>query len=242
MLLWTGFLLGLVGSFHCAAMCGPLVLAVHSLPVASGAARHSWAVRRILYNFGRMTTYALLGALSGSIGHTLNLAGLQRWLSLSAGATILVVLVLSSPIAVQTPAYRVVAWLKSAFAYLLRHRTLASVFLLGGINGLLPCGLVYAACAAAIASGEIAGGVEYMLAFGAGTLPMMLGLSIAGRKLQFAVGARFQSLASAALILTAALLVCRGLSLGIPYLSPRISGGAIQCSECRDVGRGLQHR
>src|SRR5262249_28670359 len=58
-------------------------------------------------------------------------------------------------------------------------------------NGLLPCSLVYAACAGAIASGGLFSGVEHMLAFGLGTLPMMLGLSLVGRKLQLAIGAKF---------------------------------------------------
>ena len=233
MFLWTGFLLGFVGSFHCAAMCGPLVIAVNSLPgPGSVITRHSWMLRRLLYNFGRIATYALLGAISGLIGHTLNIAGLQQWLSLAAGTAILVALVLSSRFAVQVPAFRSVAWLKSAFARLLRHRSPASVFLLGGINGLLPCGLVYTACAGAIASGEFIKSVEYMLAFGLGTLPMMFGLSMAGRKLQVGVGLQFQRLALVSLLLMAALLLCRGLSLGVPYLSPKISEGTVKCPAC----------
>jgi uncharacterized protein len=234
MLLWTAFLLGLVGSFHCATMCGPLLLA---LPM-SGTTRNSWMVGRLLYNLGRIATYGLLGAIFGLVGHTLALAGLQSWVSLSAGAAILIGLALSFRFAIQAPAFRGVSWLKSAFGRLLQRRTFPSLFLLGAINGLLPCGLVYAACAGAIASGHFFDAVAYMVAFGAGTLPMMLGLTMAGRKLQLAVGSKFQRLIPVSLALTAVLLLCRGLSLGIPYLSPNSSGGIIKCSACRQ----MQHR
>lgn len=228
MLLWTAFLLGLVGSLHCAGMCGPLVLA---LPMTGGSgASGPWG--RVIYHVGRITTYALLGAVFGLLGATLGLAGLQRWVSLGAGAAILIGLVASSRLGLKTPAFQAVGWIKSAFARLLQRRTFASLLLLGGINGLLPCGLVYAACAGAIASGGFFSGVEYMAMFGLGTLPMMLGLSLAGRKLQIAIGPKLHRLVPASLAVMGLLLLCRGLSLGIPYLSPDLSSGEVNCSAC----------
>jgi sulfite exporter TauE/SafE len=144
-------------------------------------------------------------------------------------------------LALKTPAFKAVGWLKSAFARLLQRRSFASLLLLGGINGLLPCGLVYAACAGAIASGGFLSGVVYMAAFGFGTLPMMLGLSLAGRKLQIAIGPKLQRLVPASLAVMGVLLLCRGLSLGIPYLSPDLSGGEVKCSACHpEVANGAR--
>src|SRR5678815_4044079 len=156
--LWTAFILGLVGSLHCAGMCGPLVLA---LP-ATGGATSSGLLGRGLYNLGRIITYCILGAVFGLIGHTLSLAGLQRWLSLGAGAAILIGLAASSRYALNTPVTRGAAWLKSGFAKLLPKRTHVSIVFLGLLNGLLPCGLVYAACAGAVAAGGFVASVEYM--------------------------------------------------------------------------------
>src|SRR5690242_19956943 len=85
MQLWTAFVLGIVGSLHCAAMCGPLALA---LP-ATGATPVSFFAGRAAYNTGRIATYCILGAVLGLMGQALALAGLQRWLSLSLGAIIL---------------------------------------------------------------------------------------------------------------------------------------------------------
>lgn len=81
----AAFFLGLAGSLHCAAMCGPLLLAVN----AAGGQKPGG----ILYNFtchtGRLVTYSLLGAVSGLIGAAIVFAGLQRWLSIAAGSLIL---------------------------------------------------------------------------------------------------------------------------------------------------------
>ena len=222
MILWTALLLGLVGSLHCAGMCGPLALA---LPT-TGNARATFVLGRVAYNVGRILTYCLLGAAFGLIGQTLAFAGFQRWVSLVAGSAILIGLLASSRFAVSVPVARAVAWVKSGLSALLRRRSLASVFSLGVLNGLLPCGLVYAACAGAVATGDLLSGVEYMAAFGFGTVPMMLGIGLVGQKLQFTLRFKLQRLIPACLALVAVLLILRGLSLGIPYLSPDLADGA----------------
>ncbi len=214
--LWTAFLLGLVGSAHCAGMCGPLALA---LP-ATGNTRATFLAGRVLYNLGRLVTYATLGALFGLLGQSFAFAGFQRWISLAAGAAILIGLLASSRFALGLPAITAVGWLKSSFSKLLQQRSLASVFLLGLLNGLLPCGLVYAAVAGATATGSFLGGALAMLTFGLGTVPMMLGFSLAGPRLHTLLRFRLHRLIPASLVIVGVLLVLRGLALGIPYLSP----------------------
>jgi sulfite exporter TauE/SafE len=228
MILWTAILLGLVGSLHCAGMCGPLALA---LP-ATGNSRPSFILGRLAYNSGRILTYCALGAVFGLAGQTLALAGFQRWLSLTAGAAILVGLFGSSRLTLNTPLVRGVTALKSALGSLLRRRTFASTFALGLLNGLLPCGLVYTACAGAIVAGSFLTGIEYMAAFGFGTVPMMLAIGLAGPKLQFALRFKLQRLVPISVALVAVLLILRGLSLGIPYVSPDLAAGPGQCAVC----------
>ena len=219
-LIWTAFFLGLVGSLHCVGMCGPLALA---LPT-TGHTRAAFLTGRAAYNLGRITTYCALGAVFGLIGQTFALAGLQRWVSFIAGVAILLALISSSRFALGVPAAKLVTWLKAGLAKLFLRRTLSSLFTLGLLNGLLPCGLVYIACAAATASGRVVTGIESMFAFGLGTVPMMLGLALAGPRLQFVLRLRLQRLVPACLALVGVLLLLRGLSLGIPYLSPDLSG------------------
>jgi hypothetical protein len=226
MILFTAILLGAVGSLHCAGMCGPLALA---LPV-TGSSRATFVLGRVAYNLGRVVTYCLLGAAFGLVGQTLAFAGFQRWVSLAAGAAILLGLLVSSRFTVSVPVASTVAWVKSGLCALLRRRSLTSVFSLGVLNGLLPCGLVYAACAGAVATGSLLTGVKYMAAFGFGTVPMMLGIGLAGHKLQLALRFRLQRLIPACVALVAVLLILRGLSLGIPYLSPDLaSSDAAAC-------------
>ncbi len=230
MQLWTAFLLGLVGSAHCAGMCGPLALALPHW----GRGQGSFYAGRLLYNFGRIVTYSAMGALFGLLGRGFALAGFQRWISLGLGAAILIGLIFSPHFANKVPVARAVTRLKSIFGDLLQRRGAAAMFGIGLLNGLLPCGLVYVACAGATTTGRFLSGVEYMVAFGLGTLPMMLAISIAGTKLQFALRFKVQRLIPVSLAVVGALLILRGLALGIPYLSPDIdmAAGDGGCPAC----------
>lgn len=216
--LWTAFLLGLVGSLHCAGMCGPLALA---LP--GGTSPAAFWLGRLAYNFGRLLTYGLLGALLGIIGHSLALAGIQRWVSLSAGLALLTTLAVSSRFSLSARVARPVGWLKTGLSALLRRPHWTATLLLGILNGLLPCGLVYAAAAAAIASGGFFSALKYMLCFGLGTIPMMLAIGGLGKKFQFTLRFKLSPLIPVCWFLLGALLIVRGLALGIPYLSPDVA-------------------
>jgi sulfite exporter TauE/SafE len=218
--IFAAFFLGLAGSLHCAAMCGPLTLALFRASGGNGPGK-TWPW---LYHGGRLVMYMVLGAISGAAGSILLWAGLQRWLSIMAGAWMLVAaIILLRGGAHLGGSFN--AWLKSRFGFLLQERSVASTISLGALNGLLPCGLVYLAVAAAAATGRIAGGVMAMLAFGAGTLPMMFGVHFAGRLFKWGgpVGWRRTGLVFAAL--AGGLLIVRGMSLGIPYLSPLLVDG-----------------
>jgi sulfite exporter TauE/SafE len=218
MQLWTAFMLGFAGSLHCAGMCGPLILAMPAAP--GGFTRH--LAGKAFYNLGRLATYGLLGIFFGLFGQWLGLAGWQRWVSIAVGLAILLSLA-AWPLRTGTALVgRPVGWLKAGLGRLLGRQSLGAQFLFGGLNGLLPCGLVYFACAAATATGSITGGLEYMVTFGLGTVPMMLGLGLAGRTLHFRLQAHLQKLVPVSLGVMAALLILRGLGLGIPYLSPNL--------------------
>lgn len=225
-MLWTAFLLGLAGSLHCAGMCGPLALA---LP-ATGSGSAGYVAGRLAYQAGRIATYSLLGVLFGWLGRSLAVVGVQRWVSLAAGVLILAGLGLSGRSNGGAALTRAVTGLKSAFRGLLQRRTVASLGLLGLLNGLLPCGLVYAACAGAAALGGWVDGIQYMVLFGIGTLPVMLGISLSGRAVPVAWRLRWQQLAPLSVAVVGVLLILRGLALGIPYLSPDlIPAGGTPC-------------
>ena len=221
----TAFLLGLVGSLHCAGMCGPLALA---LP-ATGNNTPAYVLGRVTYNAGRIVTYCLLGIVFGLVGYTFLMAGLQRWVSIALGAALLLGLFASRRLALARPVTSAVNQLKASMSVLLRRRSFAALAVLGLLNGLLPCGLVYVACAGAAATGGILAGASYMTAFGVGTVPMMLAISLSGNLVPTSLRLKLVKTIPVCVFLLATLLILRGMSLNIPYLSPDMSGSGASC-------------
>ena len=226
-MLWAGFLFGLVGSFHCVGMCGAIALA---LP---GAGNPSWryAAGRVLYNLGRLTTYATLGAAAGLLGQSLRLAGWQQSLSLLSGGLILLLVAVPerylSRAAAGLGLASVLNNVKTQLAYFYQKPSLPALYTTGLLNGLLPCGLVYLALAGALSAPGVAGAAGYMALFGLGTLPLMLGLSLTGRLVPGTWRGRLRRAVPVLATVLAGLFIVRGLGLGIPYLSPRLSRAVV---------------
>lgn len=213
--------IGLLGSFHCLGMCGPIAMAIpldrtSSTSIISGS---------LLYNFGRLLAYFLIGLLLGSIGNGFAIAGIQQYLSLAVG----ILMILSSfsvIISVPIPFYhRLLSRLKSAMSNQFSKRTNRPnkrLFIIGWINGLLPCGLVYIGLAGAMAMASPIEGGLFMLAFGLGTLPLMLSFAILGARIQWKSLGKLKRLVPVFLFMIGTLFVLRGMNLGIPYISPKI--------------------
>ena len=223
--LCTAFSLGLIGSLHCAGMCGPLALA---LP-AAGNTTPGYVLGRVAYNAGRIITYCVLGIVFGLAGWTFLLAGLQRWVSIALGVALLLGLFASRKLALSRPVTAAVNQLKSGMSVLLRSRSIAALAVLGLLNGLLPCGLVYVACAGAAATGSTLAGASYMTAFGVGTVQMMLAISLSGKLVPASLRLRLVKTIPVCAFLLGTLLILRGMSLGIPYVSPDMSGSGASC-------------
>ena len=222
--IWTAFILGLVGSLHCAGMCGPLALA---LPPA-GNSTLGYVGGRVAYNLGRIITYCAMGLAGGVVGKSLVLAGVQRWMSIALGVLLITGLMASRKLALAKPVTLLVGQLKAAMGSLLKQRSFLALGVLGLLNGLLPCGLVYVAATGATATGGVLEGAEYMAAFGIGTVPMMLAISLSGKLVPVTLRLKLQKAIPVSVFLLGALLILRGMSLGIPYISPDLSaGGAV---------------
>ena len=126
----------------------------------------------------------------------------------------------SRRLALSRPVTSAVNQLKSRMSVLLRRRSFAALAVLGLLNGLLPCGLVYVACAGAAATGGTLAGASYMTAFGVGTVPMMLAISLSGKLVPTSLRLKLVKTIPVCVFLLGTLLILRGMSLGIPYLSP----------------------
>ena len=214
--------LGFAGSLHCVGMCGPIAA---TLPVSSRVKRQL-IFNILLYNFGRIVTYALLGAAFGAIGQVLALAGIQQGISLGIGVLILVILFL--PKKLQSSLFQSVTesgWMKKfrkVWGGFLQRPTWWSFLVVGLLNGLLPCGLVYVALAGAIASGTWQGGAIFMALFGGATIPALFVVSWAGQSIQKKLKAFKKVLVPLGAFSLAVLFILRGLNLDIPYVSPNM--------------------
>ena len=110
--------------------------------------------------------------------------------------------------------------LKKRIAEMFSIRSFQSLFFIGMLNGLLPCGLVYMAIAGAIGTGNAVEGTLYMILFGLGTIPMLLTISLAGNFMSLAFRRKINKLIPVMVVVVGLLFILRGLSLGIPFLSP----------------------
>jgi sulfite exporter TauE/SafE len=189
------FAAGFAGSFHCIGMCGGFACALGRDPRGST----STGLRHLLYNIGRLTSYAFLGVLAGAIGQTICTSrglsvpivgeGLdfgQRILAIVAGS-LMIVMALQFFGRVPVLHRIAVGFSGSGFAAALRSLLTAhgrsAPLAFGVFNGFLPCPLVYAFVAQAAGTGAPLSGVLVMVAFGLGTFPAMLMMGGVGRAL-----------------------------------------------------------
>ncbi|WP_405295767.1 sulfite exporter TauE/SafE family protein [Algibacter sp. Ld11] len=219
-MLFSAFILGLLGSFHCVGMCGPIAF---MLPVDRNN-----ALKKVLqigiYHFGRLLAYSIIGLVFGLIGKSLYLFGFQQQLSIFIG--ILMILVVLIPQKTfnkynfSKPIYRIISKVKSSLGSAMKRKTLDTFLTIGFLNGFLPCGLVYMAVFAAIAGGNALNGSLYMACFGLGTIPLMTTAIYFSQFLKGTARQKIQKAIPVFVIIIGALFIIRGLGLGIPYLSP----------------------
>ena len=218
---WQPLIIGLLGSFHCMGMCGPIAV---SLPLKE----NSWETRvlsSLLYNLGRVSTYAFLGLVFGSLGLGIHIWGIQQWVSIGIGT--LMILSVAFPVIfhgaqLTSKLDGLFSGFRKIFGRFFGFRTYLSTWVIGLLNGFLPCGLVYIALAGALVSTSPLNGSLYMMAFGLGTLPALLMVSLLGNAIGMAFRRGVKKLVPFLILIIGVLFVLRGMNLGIPYISPKM--------------------
>ena len=232
-MLWTAFILGLLGSFHCVGMCGPIAFL---LPVdRSNSIRKMTQI--FTYHFGRLLAYGFIGLFFGLIGKSLYIFGLQQQLSIAIGILMIVAVLVPTQLINKfkpfQPIYRIISKVKSALGKSLKKKTADTFLTIGFLNGFLPCGLVYMAVFASLATEQALMGSAYMVLFGLGTIPLMTSAIYLGKFLNTKVKQNIQKAIPVFVVLIGVLFVLRGLGLGIPYISPSpmvdMVSGAMDC-------------
>ena len=171
-----------LGSFgHCIGMCGGIVIAYSSTKIAKQWSKSQQTFAHILYSFGRILTYAILGTIFGYLGGVAtfsNTANGILWL-VAGTAMLLTGLSLLGKIKFLTLIEHTVSksfWYQKNFKALLSSQTFFSFFLLGMLNGLLPCGFVYFFAITAASTANPFYGALVMIIFGLSTIPALFSL------------------------------------------------------------------
>jgi len=185
-ILSTAFL-GSVG--HCVGMCGGIVVAYSSAKIDPDAPLKHQSLMHLAYNMGRVATYTLLGALFGLVGMVIAFTPETKGVLflLTGILMILAGLSLLGNISFLNSAEFSIAgngWFQRTFSRLIKSKSLGSFFLLGMLNGLIPCGLVYSFAVFAASTASPLWGALVMFVFGLGTVPTLFLLGNVTRFLQ----------------------------------------------------------
>lgn len=219
-MIYAALIFGLLGSFHCVGMCGPIAFLL-PLDRKNPTKR---VLQLLSYHIGRVSMYAILGLVFGIVGKGLNLFGIQQHLSIGIGILMIVSILIPTKLFnrynFSKPIYKAVAKLKSTLGTALKKRTPGTFFTIGYLNGLLPCGLVYVAIFGALATGGAINGSVYMAAFGLGTIPLMTTAIYLGNFLTNNIKQRILKGIPVVVAIIGILFILRGLGLDIPYVSP----------------------
>lgn len=213
--------LGFASGFHCIGMCGPIAL---SMGLTKKQATNFY-LQNLTYQFGRIVTYAILGAFLGIIGQGFEMAGFQRYLTIAVGFLLIIMAVFSfggKDFASKIPFLsKFLFKVKLNLGQLLQKADYKSRFATGILNGFLPCGMVYMALTASLAAGGIWQSAGFMALFGLGTLPFMFFVVLLGHLMTTALRISILKFVPIMMMVLGGLFIVRGLEIGIPYISPK---------------------
>ncbi|WP_304198837.1 sulfite exporter TauE/SafE family protein [Flavobacterium alvei] len=229
-MLFTAFIFGLISSFHCIGMCGPIAM---MLPV--DRSNQAKKVTQILtYHLGRLTAYATIGLVFGLVGRGLYLAGFQQKMSIFIGVAMIAIVLIPEKVFAEynfsKPVFKLISKIKNSLGSHFKNKSYKSLFTIGLLNGFLPCGMVYVALFGAIAMQNELYGVLYMILFGLGTVPLMSGMVFLQSFLTVTVRNKIQKIIPFVAVFIGILFIFRGLGLGIPYISPSDMSLFVQAS------------
>ncbi|MCB0645642.1 MAG: sulfite exporter TauE/SafE family protein [Saprospiraceae bacterium] len=215
---WLALNMGLVGSLHCIGMCGPL--SILGLSGKTHSSKFGILADTMLYQLGRTLSYSMLGFIFGIIGTSFAIAGMQKVVSIVFGLALVILAVTASN------------WLNKleGLSFLRRwnnfilnslHHYLSkmggkNIAVVGMLNGLIPCGLVYFALATSMALDKISDSILFMFVFGLGTMPLMAAVTWFGLGFRQKIKFSYQKLLPILAFSTGLILLWRGFEIKVP--------------------------
>jgi sulfite exporter TauE/SafE len=215
---FSAFLIGLAGSVHCVGMCGPLALAI---PGASKDKGFTFFLRTIAYQMSRISGYGVLGLVVGLFSQGMQFTGVQPYFSLLSG--ILLLFLGFFGIIPEVNAFSKYPMIRQFHIKINRiigtamsNDHLSTPFVLGFLNAMLPCGMIYIALGTGLSSGSIGEAALYLISFGLGTLPLMFMLSLSGQFLSLQMRRSWQKAIPFIFMLSGIILIYKGMNMDLP--------------------------
>lgn len=218
-MLLSAIIFGLLGSFHCIGMCGPIAF---MLPI-DRANKTKGFFQILSYHLGRLFTYSLIGLLFGFLGRGFYFFGFQQQLSIIVGVLMIITIVfpkILQKLSLSKKISTLVLKIKNSLGKELKKKGNDTFFTIGFLNGFLPCGLVYMAVFGALATSNAFTGSLYMFLFGLGTIPLMTAFVYLGNFTKGNFRKNIQKAIPILVVFIGILFIVRGLGLDIPYVSP----------------------
>ena len=181
-----------------------------------------------LYILSKSLAYALLGVLIGSIGQGFSLVMEQRVLSILSGMLIITFALVPFLKNKMQAGSATQLFFARWYGNILQMPMILRFTGLGFLNGLLPCGIVYAALSAGLAIASPVQSAGFMFFFGLGTAPALISIILVQKLMGTNIRAKFRKATMVVSLLLGALLIVRGMSVGIPYISPAHKHGVVQ--------------
>ena len=217
-MIWLALNMGLIGSLHCIGMCGPL--SILGVSGRNHSSKIGILADTIIYQLGRIASYAFLGLIFGLIGSSFAVVGMQKIVSIVFGVAMVILAITASN------------WLNKLerFTFLRRWNTLVmdvmqhylgkmggrNVGVIGLLNGLIPCGLVYFAFATSMAQDNVGESILFMTIFGLGTTPLMVAMTWFGLGWRQKIKFSYQKLLPILAFSTGLILLWRGFEIKVP--------------------------
>ena len=209
--------LGFLGSLHCVGMCGPLALSYGQIGPGSW---NQQILKALEYNLGRVLMYSFLGLILGSFGEMILGSGIQNYITIGAG--LLLILLFLSSLSLEQFFWKssnfrnIYAHLQGKIYSLLDGRKKTRPLMVGLVNGILPCGLVYIALAGAFSQPSAVASAGFMALFGLGTFPAMFAVMISGQWLNATRYPWLRKVFPYAQLAVGVFLIYRGVAVGLP--------------------------
>lgn len=208
-----GLIMGMLGSWHCAGMCGGLMLYHFSN-------NRNVFFRFLIYHSSRMLGYGLLGLMFGQLGFIGSLIGWQKLLSIISGM-ILIYLALSYFLPIGIDIFKNINFtsiISECFSFSSNRFYRYAVS--GIANAFLPCGFSLMAAIYAMTTYSLQKGMLFMLSFGMGTIPALLLVTLLAQQVSYFKWFKYTMPVMSLII--GILLILRTMNLGIPFISPNI--------------------